>query len=191
MAGKSAWNPIRLSVIASMIGRHCRGAVIDLGCERGELLGMLDPSRVTSYVAVDREAAMLAEIPPHAAIPISRVTASIETFVPTIAEAGAIVCAEALYFVDHADRVLADMVGRMSRLDAVIVSMVTPIPEKPNWARSVGRTSRELESLGWSLLERTRVWGEESGRHISWDIQAFDPRRSLAGARATPATRGK
>jgi 2-polyprenyl-3-methyl-5-hydroxy-6-metoxy-1,4-benzoquinol methylase len=177
------WNPLRLQVIASMIARHARGAVIDLGCDRGELMKLLDPHYVTRYVAVDREPGALADIPRSGPIPLDTVHASIEDYSPSITEAGAVVCAEALYFVDEPGGVLDALARRLCRLDSVIISMVTPIPEKPNWQRSVSRTWHSVERLGWPLRERARIWGHESGRDLSWDIVAFDPRRSTEPSR--------
>ncbi|MEZ5774248.1 MAG: class I SAM-dependent methyltransferase [Hyphomicrobiaceae bacterium] len=161
---------LRHAVMASLIGQHARGEVIDLGAGRCPLLAWLRPGEVTRYIGVDLSATALAAMP-ASPIPSETITTSIEAFPMPDRPVGALVCAEALYFLDDPVGVLKAKVEAAQEVAAVVVSLVVPRPDKPNWKRNADRIWQGLEATGWPLVDKVRVGSEAAG--IAWDVAVY------------------
>lgn len=161
---------LRHAVISCMISRHSPGAVIDLGCGRGQQLEWLRPQDVARYTGVDVSATALAAIPPSP-IPTETVVSSIEDYHPPAHQVGAIICAEALYFLE-------DPVGQLQRVaretksaSAIVISLVVPNEKKPNWRKDVDLVWDAFERSGLPLVDRVRVGS--SAAQIAWDVALY------------------
>ena len=161
---------LRHAVISCLVSQHAPGEMIDLGCGRGHQLLWLRPEDVTRYIAVDLSPMALSRLP-HSAIPVETVVSSIEDYHPPARDFGAIVCAEALYFLD-------DPVGPLQRISrearsakALILSLVVPNERKPNWRKRVDFVWNAVERSGLPRLDRVRV--ESSAAGIAWDVGIY------------------
>src|SRR5262245_60989817 len=90
---------LRHAVIASTIAGRASGEVVGLGCGRREQLAWLRAGDVTRYTGVDVSASALAGLP-QGPIPVEAVISAIEDYHAPDRDVGAVVCAEALYFLD-------------------------------------------------------------------------------------------
>jgi trans-aconitate methyltransferase len=161
---------LRHAVIACMISQHARGELIDLGCGRGHQLAWLRPADVTRYIGVDVSANALAGLP-QSPIPVETVVGSIEDYHPPARDIGAIVCAEALYFLDDPVGPLVRIAREAKSAKAIIASLVVPNERKPNWRKGVDYVWGAFERSGLSVIDRVRV--ESSAAGIGWDIAIY------------------
>lgn len=163
---------LRHAVIGCLISQHARGEVIDLGCGRGHQLMWLRAADVTRYVGVDVSATALEGFP-ASSIPVEKVVCSIENYHPPRRAAGALICAEALYFVANPAGCLKRIANELESLDAIVVSLVVPSESKPNWRKDVDFVWGALAASGWPLLDRVRVSSSAAG--IAWDVAIYRP----------------
>lgn len=161
---------LRHAVIACMIAEHASGEVIDLGCGRGHQLPWLRPADVTRYTAVDVSASALAGLP-QSPIPVETVLSAIEDYHAPDRDIGAIVCAEALYFLDDPVGPLKRIAGETRSTKAIIASMVVPNARKPNWRKAVDFVWNAFERSGLAAIDRVRV--ESSSAGIGWDVAIY------------------
>ena len=161
---------LRHAVISCLISRHAPGAVIDLGCGRGQQLLWLRREDVIRYIGVDVSPTALAAMP-QSPIPTETVASAIEDYHAPAIEVGAIICSEVLYFVD-------DPVGQLQRIareaksaSAIIVSLVVPSDKKPNWRRDVEFVWNAFGGSGMPLIDRVRV--DSSAAQIAWDVALY------------------
>lgn len=162
---------LRHAVISCLAARHATGEMIDLGCGGGHQLLWLRPEHVTRYVAVDLSATALNRLP-HSVIPVEKVVSSIEDYHPPARDFGAIVCAEALYFLDDPIGPLRRIAGEARSAKAMIVSLVVPNERKPNWRKRVDFVWTAFERSGLPRIDRVRV--ESSSAGIAWDVGIYD-----------------
>lgn len=163
---------LRHAVIACMIAEHAPGEVIDLGCGRGHQLAWLRPEDVTRYTGVDVSASALAGLP-QSAIPVETVVSAIEDYRAPDRDVGAIVCAEALYFLEDPVGPLVRIARETRSTKAIIASMVVPNPRKPNWRKAVDFVWNAFERSGLAEIDRIRV--ESSTAGIGWDVAIYRP----------------
>jgi trans-aconitate methyltransferase len=161
---------LRHAVIACMIAQHAPGEVIDLGCGRGHQLAWLRPGDVTRYTGVDVSATALAGLP-RSPIPVETVVSTIEAYRPPDREIGAIICAEALYFLEDPVAPLARIARATRSTRALIVSLVVPNERKPNWRKAVDFVWGEFARSGLAVVDRVRV--ESSSAGIGWDVAIY------------------
>jgi len=166
---------LRHAVVASLAELHAPGGLADLGCGRGDLLRWLNPRTVTGYLGIDADQALLAGIT-HPVIPVETAAARLDVFDPAGRTACVLVCAEVLYYLDGVERWLPELAAGFTGLSAVIVTQVVPRPEKPNWQRSVTRTWKAVQSIGWPERERVRISSASVDR--AWDIVVYDLNRT-------------
>ncbi len=161
---------LRHAVIACMISQHAPGEVIDLGCGRGHQLAWLRAEDVTRYTGVDVSASALAALP-QSPIPAETVLSSIEDYHAPARDIGAIICAEALYFLDDPVGPLVRIAGEAKSATAIIVSLVVPNERKPNWRKGVDFVWGAFERSGLALIDKVRV--ESSVARIAWDVAIY------------------
>ena len=161
---------LRHALIACMIAQHARGEVIDLGCGRGHQLDWLRPSDVTRYTAVDVSPTALAGLP-QSAIPVETAIAAIEDYHPPQRDIGAIICAEALYFLEDPVAPLLRIARETRSTKAIIVSLVVPNARKPNWRKAVDFVWNAFERSRLEVIDRVRV--ESSAAGIGWDVAIY------------------
>ncbi|MBP8295479.1 MAG: class I SAM-dependent methyltransferase [Burkholderiales bacterium] len=161
---------LRHAVIACVISRHAPGEVIDLGCGRGQQLGWLRPADVTRYTGVDVSATALAGVP-RSVIPTATVVSAIEDYRAPARDIGAIICAEALYFLEDPVGPLLRIAREAASAKAIIVSLVVPNERKPNWRRDVESVWSAFERSGLPLIDRIRVGSDAA--QIAWDVAAY------------------
>lgn len=167
---------LRHAVIACMIAQHAPGAVIDLGCGRGHQLLWLRAADVPRYLAVDVSPSALAALP-QSPIPVEPVVSSIENYHPPQRDVGAIICAEALYFLDDPVGPLVRIARETKSARAIIASLVVPNERKPNWRKGVDFVWKAFERSGLEAIDRVRVESTHAG--IGWDIAIYRAPRSL------------
>ena len=78
-----------------------------------------------------------------------------------------------LGFIDAPGPVLERIAGAFESVGCVIVSMVVPRPDKPNWQRSATRVWTALAATDWPLVDRVRV--ESASARLAWDIEVRRP----------------
>lgn len=168
----------RLQLVAQMIERQLNetdgGCVVDLGSGEGHLCNWLDGKRVRQYVAVDISDVALNNIV-EANIPVTRICESLAKYsldenlqaAPLV-----IVANEVLYYEPDSVDQLKRIAEGQKHGCVVLVSVVGPHPDKPNWTASSIRLWKEIDQLGWHKLEAQVVKDEESG--VVWDIVAFE-----------------
>ena len=161
---------LRHAVIACMIAEHASGEVIDLGCGRGHQLAWLRPGDVTRYTGVDVSASALAGMP-QSPIPVETVISAIEDYRAPDRDVGAIVCAEALYFLDDPVAPLVRIARETRSTKAIIASMVVPNPRKPNWRKAVDFVWDAFHRSGLAEIDRIRV--ESGAAGIGWDVAIY------------------
>jgi trans-aconitate methyltransferase len=161
---------LRHAVIACLISSHAPGEVIDLGCGRGQQLRWLRGEDVTRYVGVDVSATALAGVP-HSPIPTETVVSSIEDYHPPAREVGAIICAEALYFLEDPVGPLLRIARETTSAKAIIVSLVVPSDRKPNWRKDVEFVWNAFEQSGLPLIDKIRVGSNAA--QIAWDVALY------------------
>ena len=161
---------LRHAVISCLISRHAPGEVIDLGCGGGQQLAWLRREDVTRYVGVDVSPTALSRVP-QSPIPTETVVSSIEDYHAPTREIGAIICAEALYFLDDPVGPLLRIAHEASSASAIIVSLVVPNERKPNWRRDVEFVWDAFEQSGLSLTDRVRVGSSRA--QIAWDVAIY------------------
>ena len=161
---------LRHAVIACMISQHAPGEVIDLGCGRGHQLAWLRPEDVTHYIGVDVSASALAALVPST-IPTETVLSSIEDYHAPARDIGAIVCAEALYFLDDPIGPLVRIASEAKSVKAIIVSLVAPNQRKPNWRKGVDPVWSAFERSGLNVIDKVRVESTHAG--IGWDVAIY------------------
>ena len=161
---------LRHAVISCLISRHAPGEVIDLGCGGGQQLAWLRREDVTRYVGVDVSPTALSRVP-KSPIPTETVVSSIEDYHAPTREIGAIICAEALYFLDDPVGPLLRIAHEASSASAIIVSLVVPNERKPNWRRDVEFVWDAFEQSGLSLTDRVRVGSSRA--QIAWDVAIY------------------
>ena len=169
---------LRHAVIACMIAEHAPGEVIDLGCGRGHQLAWLRPEDVTRYTGVDVSASAIAGLP-QSPIPVETVLSTIEDYRAPCRDIGAIVCAEALYFLEDPVGPLVRIANETRSTKAIIASMVVPSPRKPNWRKAVDFVWNAFGRSGLAAIDRVRV--ESSTAGIGWDVAIY----RAPGSRAT------
>ncbi len=165
---------LRHAVMGSLIASYAPGEVIDLGAGPGYLLRFLSPATTTRYIAVDASATALAGLP-ESAIPVETFAGTIEEFRAPPRDLGAIVSAEAVYFLTDAGAELARLVAQARSCRAVIITLVVGSDKKPNWQRSSDKALASLARTGWPLIERVRVASEATGK--AWDVVLYQPGR--------------
>lgn len=164
---------LRYAVIASLIKSHAdRGLIVEIGADRGHLLGWLDPHQTTAFVAVDPDAALLETIK-HEVIPVTRVAARMEDYVPEAGPVAALVASEVLFYVDAPAEHLVRIWRAAGPIGLVLVSTVRPIPGKPNWQRGYERVQRALAETGWPVLDRVII--DSATERLSWEVVALKP----------------
>jgi trans-aconitate methyltransferase len=161
---------LRHAVIACMIAQHAPGEVIDLGCGRGHQLLWLRPGDVTRYTGVDVSATALAGLP-QSPIPVETVVSTIEDYHPPARDVGAIICAEALYFLEDPVAPLVRIARATRFTRAIIVSLVVPNERKPNWRKGVDFVWGAFERSGLAVIDRIRVESGMAG--IGWDVAIY------------------
>ena len=161
---------LRHAVISCLISRHAPGEVIDLGCGGGQQLAWLRREDVTRYVGVDVSPTALSRVP-QSPIPTETVVSSIEDYHAPTREIGAIICAEALYFLDDPVGPLLRIAHEAASASAIIVSLVVPNERKPNWRRDVEFVWDAFEQSGLSLTDRVRVGSSRA--QIAWDVAIY------------------
>ena len=161
---------LRHAVISCLISRHAPGEVIDLGCGRAQQLQWLRREDVTRYIGVDVSPTALAGVP-QSPIPTETVVSSIEDYHPPAREIGAIICAEALYFLDDPVGPLQRIARETTSAKAIIVSLVVPNERKPNWRKDVEFVWDAFERSGLPLVDRVRVGS--SLAQIAWDVALY------------------
>jgi len=161
---------LRHAVIGCLISRHAPGEVIDLGCGRGHQLGWLRPQDVERYVGVDISPTALAGFP-RSAIPAETVASAIEDYHAPPRDIGAIICAEALYFLDDPVATLRRIASEARSVKALIVSLVVPSERKPNWRKDVDFVWDAFDRSGWPMLDKVRV--ASSTAQIAWDVALY------------------
>ena len=144
--------------------------MIDLGCGRGQQLGWLRPADVTRYTGVDVSATALAGVP-RSVIPTETVVSAIEDYRAPARDIGAIICAEALYFLEDPVGPLLRIAREAASAKAIIVSLVVPNERKPNWRRDVESVWNAFERSGLPLIDRIRVGSDAA--QIAWDVAAY------------------
>lgn len=167
---------VRLKRVAQLIHDHLKGdavRLVDLGSGEGHLCNWLDESKISQYVAVDISDVALKSII-ETKIPVVRVCESLATYSPDASfklEPLVIVANEVLYYE-------ADSVDQLKRIAEgqnegclVVISVLGPHPDKPNWTASSIRIWKEIDALGWHRLEAEVVRDEESG--VMWDLVVF------------------
>jgi hypothetical protein len=164
---------LRYGIIASLIRSQAqRGRVVELGAGRGELLGLLDPEQTDAYVAVDKDADLLARID-HDRIPVERVAAAVEAFAPSNQPIAALVASEVLCYVEAPLTHLLRLWRTASRIDLVLVSSVLPRADKPNWQRGYDRVRQAIEATGWRQLDTIRIGSAADA--LGWEVVALTP----------------
>ena len=161
---------LRHAVISCLISRHAPGEVIDLGCGGGQQLGWLRCEDVTRYTGVDVSPTALSGMP-QSSIPTETVVSSIEDYHAPARHIGAIICAEALYFLEDPVGALQRIAGETASTRAIIVSLVVPTEKKPNWRRDVEAVWDAFENSGLLLIDKVRVGS--SAAQISWDVALY------------------
>ena len=161
---------LRHAVISCLISRHAPGEVIDLGCGRGQQLAWLRREDVTRYVGVDVSPTALGRVP-RSPIPTETVVSAIEDYHAPAREIGAIICAEALYFLEDPVGPLLRIARETSSTRAIIVSLVVPNERKPNWRKDVEFVWNAFEQSGLPLIDRIRVGS--SLAQIAWDVALY------------------
>ena len=161
---------LRHAVISCLISRHAPGEVIDLGCGRGQQLAWLRREDVTRYVGVDVSPTALGRVP-RSPIPTETVVSTIEDYHAPAREFGAIICAEALYFLEDPVGPLLRIARETSSTRAIIVSLVVPNERKPNWRKDVEFVWNAFEQSGLPLIDRIRVGS--SLAQIAWDVALY------------------
>ena len=167
---------VRLKRVARLIGDHLEGEavrLVDLGSGEGHLCNWLDESKISQYVAVDISDVALENII-ETKIPVTRICDSLATFSPDAvmkSEPLVIVANEVLYYE-------ADSVEQLKRIAEgqngecfVVISVLGPHPDKPNWTASSIRIWKEIDALGWHKLEAEVVRDDKRG--VVWDIAVF------------------
>jgi trans-aconitate methyltransferase len=161
---------LRHAVIACLISRHGQGEVIDLGCGRGHQLAWLRPQDVTRYIGVDVSPTALSSLP-ASSIPAETVTSAIEDYHPPARAIGAIVCAEALYFLADPVAPLLRIAREARSVKAIVISLVVPNERKPNWRKDVESVWDAYGRSGLPLVDKVRVASETAG--IAWDVALY------------------
>ena len=161
---------LRHAVIACLISTHAQGEVIDLGCGRGQQLRWLRGEDVTRYVGVDVSPTALAGVP-QSPIPTETVVSAIENYHAPAREVGAIICAEALYFLDDPVGHLRRIAGEATSAKALIVSLVVPSERKPNWRKDVDFVWNAFDQSGLPPIDKIRVGS--SAAQIAWDVAIY------------------
>ncbi len=161
---------VRLACVAGFIAAHAPGEVIDLGSGKGRLLNYARPGSISRYVAVDVARSALDEVPP-APFPIETHCLSIEEFTPEKRAVGTLVASEVLYFLDNPAEHVARIADACETLEAVVVSLLAPNPEKPNWCRAAERVWSGFNELGWARHQSVRVENDSKG--TGWDVVLF------------------
>lgn len=161
---------LRHAVIACMIAEHAPGEVIDLGCGRGHQLAWLRPADVTRYIGVDVSATALAGFP-SSPIPVETVLSTIEDYRAPARDIGAIICAEALYFLEDPVGPLVRIARETRSATAIIASMVVPNERKPNWRKAVDYVWNAFGHSGLAPIDRVRVESASAG--IGWDVAIY------------------
>jgi trans-aconitate methyltransferase len=161
---------LRHAVISCVISRHAPGEVIDLGCGRGQQLGWLRPADVTRYIGVDVSPTALAAVP-QSPIPTETVVSSIEDYHAPARDIGAIICAEALYFLEDPVGPLQRIAREATSAKIIVVSLVVPNDRKPNWRRNVELVWNAFERSGMPLIDRVRVGSSQA--QIDWDVGIY------------------
>lgn len=161
---------LRHAVISCLVSRHAPGEVVDLGCGRGQQLAWLRREDVTRYVGVDVSPTALGRVP-QSPIPTETVVSSIEDYHAPAREIGAIICAEALYFLEDPVGPLLRIAREASSARAIIVSLVVPNERKPNWRRDVEFVWDAFEQSGLPLIDRIRVGSTVA--QIAWDVALY------------------
>lgn len=161
---------LRHAVIACLISRHAPGEVIDLGCGRGHQLAWLRPQDVTRYIGVDVSSTALTGFP-ASSIPAETVASAIEDYHPPSRDIGAIVCAEALYFLDDPVGTLRRIADEAASVKAIIVSLVVPSERKPNWRKDVDFVWGAFDRSSLALVDKVRV--SSSAAQIAWDVALY------------------
>ena len=137
---------------------------------RGQQLAWLRREDVTRYTGVDVSATALAGVP-QSAIPSETVVSSIEDYHAPAREVGAIICAEALYFLEDPVGSLQRIAGETTSAKAIIISLVVPNERKPNWRRDVEAVWNEFGQSGLPLIDKIRVGS--SAAQIAWDVALY------------------
>lgn len=171
---------VRHEVIGELVERYGAGEVCDLGCGAGHLLQWLHPRFVTRYVAVDTSAGALARVG-ASAIPVETRCCRIQDFVPEHRPIGALVCSEVLYFIDDPGAALVRIADAVPSVGALIVSLVTGGPDKPNWTRGAVTVTRSIDAAGWRRIDSQHIAARSSG--IGWDIAVYLPPSKAAPGR--------
>ena len=161
---------LRHAVIACMISQHAAGEVLDLGCGRGHQLAWLRPEDVSRYTGVDVSPTALAGLP-QTPIPVETVVSAIEDYHAPDRDLGAIICAEALYFLQDPVAPLVRIAREARSAKAIIASMVVPNARKPNWRKAVDVVWNAFDRSGLAVIDRVRV--ESSSAGIGWDVAIY------------------
>jgi len=161
---------LRHAVIACMISQYAPGEVIDLGCGRGHQLAWLRTEDVTRYTGVDVSASALAGLMPSP-IPTETAVSSIEDYRAPPRDIGAIICAEALYFLDDPVSPLMRIAREAKSVKAIIVSLLVPNERKPNWRKGVDAVWGAFERSGLDVIDKVRVESTHAG--IGWDVAIY------------------
>ena len=161
---------LRHAVISCMISQYAAGEVIDLGCGRGHQLRWLRREDVTRYIGVDISPTALAGLP-QSPIPTETVVSSIEDYHAPAREIGAIICAEALYFLEDPVAPLQRIAREATSAKAIIASLVVPNESKPNWRKGVEFIWGAFEKSGLPLIDKIRV--ESHAAQIAWDVAIY------------------
>lgn len=162
----------RLSLVAGMLRCAPEDDVLDLGSGPGHLLDCLPAWRAARYVAVDIADEALARVARRE--PQARtVRASLSEFEPHGHRVGAIIASEVLTYEDDSVAQLARIVAAYQHVGQVIVSVLGPHPDKPNWTRGSQRVWRALESLGWPRVQSATLRNDRTG--VTWELADLEP----------------
>jgi trans-aconitate methyltransferase len=163
---------LRHAVMGSLIASYAPGEVIDLGSGPGYLLRFLSPETTTRYIAVDASATALAAIP-KSSIPVESFAGAIEAYRAPRRDLGAIVSAEAIYFLADPGAELKRLAEEARSCRAVIITLVVGSDKKPNWQRSRGKALASLARTGWTIIDTVRVASQATGK--AWDVVIYKP----------------
>jgi len=174
----------RLQIVAGMVHDYATvgpiGAVMDLGAGEGRLCNWLDQDKIGEYIAVDISDVALSNIEPGK-IPVTRICSSLGDFVPSailVKQPVVIVASEVLGYDDDSVEQLRRIAAYFETAPTIIVSVVGPHADKPNWTAASKKIWSDIEAQNWDTAREETVRDEQTG--IMWDIKcyAFVPRRA-------------
>ena len=162
----------RLSLTAGMLRCAASEPLVDLGSGPGHLLRWLPAARIEHYLAVDISDEALVRVrerDPRA----GTMRAALSEFQPAASRVGAVIASEVLTYDDDSVSQLARIVAQYRSVGQVVVSVLAPHPDRPNWTRGSERVWRALSALPWTRVQSATLRNDRTG--VSWELADFDP----------------